>query len=145
DVPFHAASTMKVPVMIELYRQARARIVKLDHRIPVTNQFRSIVDGSPYTLDPSDDSDAEVYKRVGDRMTYRALCEAMMTVSSNLAANLLIDRLGPRKIQMTTDMLGATGMHVVRGVEDTKAFQQGLNNTTTARALLILMQRIAAG
>jgi beta-lactamase class A len=145
DVDFHAASTMKVPVMIELYRQARARIVKLDDRIPVTNEFHSIVDGSPYTLDVSDDSDAAVYKRVGDRMTYRALCEAMITVSSNLAANLLIERLGPRKIQMTTDMLGATGMHVVRGVEDGKAFERGLNNTTTARALLTLMERIAAG
>src|SRR5438309_3909156 len=86
-----------------------------------------------------------MYKRVGKRVSYRDLCEAMITVSSNLAANLLIERLGPRKIQLTTDMLGATGMHVLRGVEDGKAFQKGLNNTTTARALLTLMEKIARG
>jgi len=143
DVEFHAASTMKVPVMIELYRQARARLLKLDDRIVVANTFHSIVDGSPYTLDVTDDSDAEVYKRAGGKMSYRELCEAMITVSSNLAANLLIERLGPRKIQVTADVLGATGMHILRGVEDDKAFQKGLNNTTTARALLTLMEKIA--
>jgi beta-lactamase class A len=145
DVEFHAASTMKVPVMIELYRQVRAGLLKLDNQVPVVNEFHSIVDGSPYKLDVGDDSDAEVYKHVGGRMSYRALCEAMITVSSNLAANLLIEHLGPKKIQATTDALGAGGMHVLRGVEDGKAFQKGLNNTTTARALLTLMERIARG
>jgi beta-lactamase class A len=145
DVEFHAASTMKVPVMIEMYRQSRAGFFKLDDRIPVTNTFRSIVDGSPYVLDPADDSDTEMYKRLGQRVTYRELCEAMITVSSNLAANILIERLGPRKIQVTADMLGALGMHIMRGVEDSKAFERGLNNTTSARALLTLMERIALG
>src|SRR5436190_8580941 len=88
DVEFHAASTMKVPVMIELYRQSRAGFFKLDDRLPVTNTFHSIVDGSSYVLNPADDSDAEMYKRLGQRLTYRELCEAMITVSSNLAANV---------------------------------------------------------
>ena len=145
DVSFHAASTMKVPVMIELYRQARGGFFKLDDRIPVTNTFRSIVDGSPYVLNPADDSDTEMYKRLGQRVTYRELCDAMITVSSNLAANILIERLGPRKIQVTSDMLGALGMRVLRGVEDTRAFEQGINNTTTARGLLTLMEKIALG
>jgi beta-lactamase class A len=145
DVVFHAASTMKVPVMIELYRQARAGFFKLDDRIPVTNTFRSVVDGSPYALNPADDSDTEMYKRLGQRVSYRELCEAMITVSSNLAANILIERLDARKIQVTSDMLGALGMRVLRGVEDGKAFQQGINNTTTARALLTLMEKIAHG
>src|SRR5512143_2883100 len=60
DVEFHAASTMKVPVMIELYRQARSGRLRLDDRIPVVNEFHSIVDGSVFTMDVSDDSDAEV-------------------------------------------------------------------------------------
>jgi beta-lactamase class A len=145
DVVFHAASTMKVPVMIELYRQAHAGRLRLDDQIPVLNEFHSIVDATPYALSVGDDSDAEVYKHVGGKMTYRQLCEAMITVSSNLAANLLIERLGPRNIQATTDTLGATGMRVLRGVEDQKAFDKGLNNTTTARALLTLMEKIAHG
>jgi len=145
DVEFHAASTMKVPVMIELYRQAHEGLLKLDDQVPVVNEFHSLVDGSPYTLSVADDSDADLYKKVGSQMSYRDLCEAMITVSSNLAANLLIEHLGSKNIQHTTDALGAGGMHVVRGVEDGKAFQKGLNNTTTARALLTLMQKIAEG
>jgi beta-lactamase class A len=145
DVEFHAASTMKVPVMIELYRQARAGLLTLDDQVPVVNEFHSIVDASPYQLQLADDSDAEIYRHVGGRMSYRELCEAMITVSSNLAANLLIEHLGPKTIQATTDTLGAGGMHVLRAVEDGKAFQNGLNNTTTARALLTLMEKIARG
>jgi beta-lactamase class A len=145
DAVFHAASTMKVPVMIELFRQARAGLLKLDDRVPVVNEFHSIADGSSYALDPADDSDASMYKRVGERASYRELCEAMITVSSNLATNILIERLGPMKIQSTTDVLGGIGMQVRRGVEDGKAFQQGLNNTTTARALMTLMEKLARG
>jgi beta-lactamase class A len=145
DESFHAASTMKVPVMVELFRQARAHLLSLDDRIPVVNAFHSIADGSPFTLDTGDDSDADVYRHVGETMTYRELCEAMITVSSNLATNLLIERLGPTRIQATTDALGAGGMRVLRGVEDNKAFDQGLNNTTTAGAMATLMAAIASG
>ena len=145
DVVFHAASTMKVPVMIELFRQARAGLLRLDDRVRVANAFHSIVDGSPYTLDVSDDSDAAVYQHIGGEMSYRELCEAMITVSSNFAANLIIEHLGAANIQRTTDGLGANGMRVLRGVEDTKAFEKGLNNTTTARALMTLMSAIADG
>jgi beta-lactamase class A len=143
DAEFHAASTMKVPVMIELFRQARAGLVKLDEPLLVKNEFSSIVDGSPYTLSMGDDSDAEVYKHVGQTMTLLQLCEPMITVSSNFAANLLIQRLGAASIQRTVEGLGAHGMLVRRGVEDGKAFAQGLNNSTTARALMVLMERIA--
>ncbi len=145
DVEFHAASTMKVPVMIELFRQARIGALKLDDAVPVTNEFHSIVDGSVYKLEPDVDSDADVYTHVGGQLSYRQLCESMITTSSNLAANILIEHLGAKGIQKTTDALGASGMHVLRGVEDTKAFEKGLNNTTTARALLTLMEAIASG
>ncbi len=145
DVEFHAASTMKVPVMIELFRQAQAGALRLDDTVPIVNEFHSIVDGSSYSLNPADDSDPAMYRQVGRSMSYRDLCEAMIAVSSNLAANLLIEHLGAANIQRTTDALGARGMHVVRGVEDTKAFERGLNNTTTARALLTLMEKIARG
>lgn len=145
DVEYHAASTMKVPVLIELFRQARAGILALDDQIPVVNEFHSIVDGSPFKLDTGDESDAEVYKHIGGRMSYRDLAEAMITVSSNFATNLIIEHLDAKNIQKTTDAIGASGMHVLRGVEDDKAFQMGLNNSTTARALLTVMETIAHG
>jgi beta-lactamase class A len=142
DVEFHAASTMKVPVMIELFRQARAGLARLDEPLQVRNEFASIVDGSPYALSVGDDSDADVYKRIGQTMTLLELCEPMIIVSSNFAANLLIQRLGAPSIQRTVRGLGADGMVVRRGVEDSKAFARGLNNSTTARALMILMERV---
>jgi beta-lactamase class A len=145
DTPFHAASTMKVPVMIELFRQARHGLLSLDQPLLVRNQFRSIVDGSPYSLDVEDDSDREVYAAVGQTLTLRRLCELMITVSSNFAANLLIERLGVENVRKTVARLRADGMQVLRGVEDDKAFQKGLNNTTTARGLLVLFERLAQG
>jgi beta-lactamase class A len=145
DTPFHAASTMKVPVMIELFRQAGSGTLSLDEPLPVRNQFKSIVDGSPYTLSEGDDSDSEVYAAVGKTMTLRKLCELMITVSSNFAANLLIERLGVDNIRRTVTSLGADGMQVLRGVEDQKAFDKGLNNTTTARGLMVLLDTLARG
>ena len=145
DAPFHAASTMKVPVMIELFRQAAAGQLSLDDPLPIKNEFHSIVDGSVFKLDVGDDSDAAVYQAIGKTMPLRQLCELMITVSSNFAANLLIERLGVENIRRTVTKLGADGMQVLRGVEDDKAFAKGMNNTTTARGLLVLMQKIATG
>jgi len=142
---FHAASTMKVPVMIELFRQAEAGRLRLDDTIVVTNAFHSMVDGSPYQLSTSEDSDGETYKAIGRPVTYRALCDAMITVSSNLAANNLIEALGAKNIQATVDRLGASGIRVLRGVEDQKAFDAGMNNTTTAEALATLFTAIGRG
>lgn len=145
DESFHAASTMKVPIMIELYRQAEAGALRLDDQLPVRNEFHSIVDGSVYTMDVSEDSDGEVYKAVGRTMSLRDLNEAMITVSSNFAANLLIERLGAKNVQQTVLRLGGAGVVVLRGVEDQKAFDKGLNNTTTARGLATLLQKLATG
>jgi beta-lactamase class A len=142
---FHAASTMKVPVMIELFRQADAGLLSIDDRLPIRNEFHSIVDGSVYQLDVSDDSDELVYKAIGQTLTLRELCEAMITVSSNFATNLLIEKLGVENIRRTVSRLGADGMQVLRGVEDSKAFAAGKNNTTTASGLLVLLAKIARG
>jgi beta-lactamase class A len=145
DEPFHAASTMKVPVLIELYNQAHQGKLRLDDTLVIRNEFRSLADGSPYSLDPSDDSEADLYRAAGSKRTLAELCDLMITVSSNLATNLLIEKLGVADIRQAVHALGADGMKVLRGVEDSKAFQQGLNNTTTARALALLLLAIARG
>jgi beta-lactamase class A len=145
DKPFHAASTMKVPIMIELFRQADAGMLTLDDQLPIRNEFHSIVDGSVYQLSVGDDSDADVYRQIGRTMSLRELCEAMITVSSNFAANLLIERVGAENVRQTVHRLGADGMVVLRGVEDQKAFDKGMNNETTARALQSLLTRLGHG
>lgn len=145
DDSFHAASTMKIPVMIELFHQAREGKLHFDDPLVIRNEFHSIADGSLYKLDPADDSETDLYKSEGQTRTLRQLCDLMITVSSNLATNLMIEKLGVENIRATVHSLGADGMRVLRGVEDQKAFDKGLNNATTARALLQLLTAIAQG
>jgi len=138
----HAASTMKVPVMIEVYRQAEAGKFKLDDSLLVKNKFKSIVDGSSYSMDIGEDSDESIYKQIGRRMTIRQLVEQMITVSSNLATNILIELVDARNVMATLHSLGIKNMQVLRGVEDGKAYERGLNNRTDAYDLMLTMKAI---
>jgi len=144
-VMFHAASTMKTPVVIEVYRQSKEGRFSLDDSIVVRNAFKSIVDGSSYQLDPKDDSDDSMYKKLGAKSSIRELIRQMITVSSNLATNLLMDLVEARKVTATMRSLGASDIEVLRGVEDGKAFEKGLNNRTSAFDLLTIMKAISRG
>ncbi len=145
DSVFHAASTMKVPVMIELFRRHESGSLSLDRPVLLVNEFASIVDGSPYSLDAGDDSDSALYARVGTRVPARELMRRMIDRSSNLATNALIALADAKRVTATAGALGAPGMVVLRGVEDGKAYEAGLSNTTTARALATLMRAIEEG
>ncbi|UTA69337.1 MULTISPECIES: serine hydrolase [Emticicia] len=142
---FHAASTMKTPVMIEVFKQAKAGKFKLTDSILVKNEFNSIVDGSPFKLDLSDDSADEMYKKTGQQMTIYDLTYQMIIVSSNLATNILIDLVGAKNANATMRTLGANDIQVLRGVEDSKAFQSGMNNTVTAYDLMLIFEKLAQG
>jgi len=145
DSVFHAASTMKVPVMIELMRQVDRHALSLDQELLLVNRFGSIVDGSPYTLDAGDDSDSSAYALVGRRVSVRELMRRMIVRSSNLATNALIALADPVRVTATAATLGATRTHVLRGVEDNVAFRKGLNNVTTAADLATLLAAIERG
>jgi beta-lactamase class A len=142
DSSFHAASTMKIGVMIQLFRDVDAGAVSLDQRLLLQNRFASIVDGSPYILDPKDDSDSGLYLEVGQHVPVRELLDRMIERSSNLATNAVIALVGPQQTDSTVHALGATHMRVLRGVEDIKAFDAGRNNTLTARDLGTLLAAI---
>src|SRR3989441_1181294 len=143
NVRFHAASTMKVPVMIQIFRDADAGLLRLDDSLPVHVTFPSLVDGSPFAVDKADDSDSTLYGRVAHPASVRELLELMITRSSNLATNILIERVGAARAQASARALGAWSIQVLRGVEDGKAYRAGLNNTTTARDLGVLLAAIA--
>lgn len=140
---FHAASTMKTPVMIEVFKQAKAGKLKLSDSITIKNEFRSIVDGSLFGLDISDDSADEMYKKIGKKMTIYDLTYQMIIVSSNLATNILIDLVGAKNANATMRTLGANDIQVLRGVEDNKAFKLGMNNTVTAFDLMTIFEKLA--
>lgn len=142
---FHAASTMKTPVMIEIFRQAAEGKIGLDDTLLVQNEFASIVDGSSYQLSPADDSDDEVYQKMGTHQTIRYLLFRMITRSSNLATNLLMKLADGKQVTTTMRSLGAPTIQVMRGVEDTKAYRQGLNNVTSAYDQMKIYEQIALG
>jgi beta-lactamase class A len=143
DEPFHAASTMKVPVMMEVFRQAEAGTLGLDDRIRLRNDFASLVGGERFALDPADDSETGLYRHLGEERAVRELVRLMITESSNLATNLLVERVTAARTSELMERLGAKEVRVLRGVEDSPAYARGLNNTTTARGLMKILTRLA--
>ena len=142
---FHAASTMKTPVLIEIYKQAAAGKFALSDSMEIVNEFYSIVDSSLYSLSVGDDSESELYTRVGAKRTVADLAYDMIIVSSNLATNIVIDLVDAKKVTQTMRDLGAPDIQVLRGVEDIKAFEQGLSNSTTAYDLMVIFEKLAKG
>jgi beta-lactamase class A len=140
---FHAASTMKVPVMIAAWAAVDRGEMALDQQVPVRNEFRSIVDGSRFHLEPADDGDPELYAAVGGTRPLGELIRRMIVRSSNLATNLLIDLLGASRVADVMRQIGAFSVQVLRGVEDEKAFKAGFNNEITAADLTLLLGAIA--
>ncbi|HEY1062372.1 MAG TPA: serine hydrolase [Daejeonella sp.] len=145
NINFHAASTMKTPVLIEAYKQANAGKFSINDSLIVKNEFKSIVDGSTYTLDPKDDSETELYTKAGKKVKIYDLLYLMIIQSSNLATNIIIDLVGAHNANKTMRELGASDIQVLRGVEDTKAYRAGLNNTTTAYDQMLIFSKMAEG
>ena len=142
NLRFHAASTMKLPVMIQIFRDADTGLLGLDDSLTVHTAFPSLVEGA-FVVGKEDDSDSTLYALVGRNRAVRDLLERMITRSSNLATNILIERVGATRAQASARALGAWSMQVLRGVEDGAAYRAGLNNTTTARDLGVLLEAIA--
>ncbi|RYY30979.1 MAG: DUF3471 domain-containing protein [Chitinophagaceae bacterium] len=142
---FHAASTMKTPVLIETFKQAAAGKFNISDPILIRNEFKSIVDSSLYSLSPDDDSEWDLYTKLNTKLPLYEVLHRMITRSSNLATNLVIDLIGAENANATMRSLGAHDIQVLRGVEDNKAFAKGLNNSTTAYDLMIIMDALATG
>ena len=142
---FHAASTMKTPVMIEVFKQVHNGKFNLYDSIIVKNEFKSIVDGSVFRLSDLEDSDQELYQYLGKKRSIYSLVNDMITVSSNFATNLIIDFIGVKNVNQTMRKVGAMDINVLRGVEDIKAFEKDLNNSTTAYDLMIIYEKLANG
>ena len=142
---FHAASTMKTPVMIEIFRQAEEGKFSLQDSLTVKNEFRSIVSGKPFSLDINQDSGDGLYSLIGSKVSIQDMMVDMIIHSSNLATNLLIELVDARKVTGTMRKLGAEDILVLRGVEDIEAYEAGLSNTTTAYDLMLIFEMIANG
>lgn len=140
---FHAASTMKLAVLVAVYDAIARKGLPEDARVHVRNQFTSLVDGRYYRVESGRDGNQVVHRYIGRTMRLRDLARHMIVTSSNLATNVLVELLGLEAIQEALDRLEAPGIHFRRGVEDERAWEAGLNNRVTAAGLADLLQRIA--
>ncbi|MEO8586319.1 MAG: serine hydrolase, partial [Acidobacteriota bacterium] len=141
SLPMHAASTMKTPVLLEVLRRVDAGTLSLSDTLPVKNEFKSLVDGSPFSIG-LEDNDGPTVQKLGGMATLEFLVTEMIVRSSNLATNIVLVHVGPENVQKFTDELGAPTVHVRRCVEDSKAFEKGLNNETDAAGMGAIMEAV---
>src|SRR5690606_26702108 len=103
---FHAASTMKTPVLIETFKQAAEGKFQLTDSMLIHNDFKSIVDGSTYSLDSAEDSEKRLYGLIGKKLPIKEILFEMITKSSNLSTNLMVDLVDAKKVNETMRSLG---------------------------------------
>ncbi|MDR9457983.1 MAG: serine hydrolase [Salegentibacter sp.] len=142
---FHAASTMKTPVMIEVFKQAEAGRFSLDDSLLVKNEFKSILDDSSFSLELGRDSGEHLYSLIGKKRSIKDLVVDMISQSSNLATNIIIELVDAKNVNKSMRELGAKNINVIRGVEDMKAYEAGLSNSTTAYDLMLIFEALANG
>jgi beta-lactamase class A len=133
---------MKTPVMVEVYKQAAEGKFSVKDSILIKNEFISIFDGNTFSIDPAVDSDTLLYHEIGKKRTIYSLMYDMIIVSSNLATNLIIELVDAKNVTQSLREIGAKDIQVLRGVEDAKAFQAGMNNQVTAYDLMLLFEKI---
>jgi beta-lactamase class A len=146
DEPHYAASTMKVAVLVAVYRAVEAGTLDLDTPVPVVNDFVSALgDGSRYADDRGYDDEQDVWARLGATAPLGWLARRMIVRSSNLATNLLIARVGLHAVAEAWRLAGATGSVTARGIEDYAARDAGIENVVTVADLARLLGGIAIG
>ena len=139
---FHAASTIKLAVLLAIFRAADEGRLRLDNSLHVRNRFVSAADGSPFRVDPSSDAMPELYQAIGRTAKISALTEGMIVASSNLATNLLLDLLGVEYARNVLRDAQVSGVELRRGVEDRAAHEKGIDNEATADGLLTLLSAL---
>lgn len=146
DATHYAASTMKVAVLVAVHRAAEAGELDLDAEVPVHNEFRSAVPDVPrFGCVPGDDSDTEVWRRLGGSAPLRWLARRMIVVSGNLATNLCLARVGTDAVNEVYRLAGARHSTVNRGIEDLAARTAGITNLVTAADLAAVLDALVGG
>lgn len=136
---FHAASTIKVAILLGVFGAIHRGDLLPQSRVHVRNRFLSAHDGSPYRVRADRDANAEVHREIGRTLRVSELAEQMIVSSSNLATNLLLDLVGIDVLQRTLEQFGLEGIDLRRGVEDELAFEHGISNRVTANGLTSLL------
>lgn len=131
---FPTGSSIKIPILIELHRQAAAGNLKLTETLPITNQNQ--VGGSGVLLH---------FTENGSQLCLADLSVLMIALSDNTATNILIERLGMARINQTITDLGLPGIKLQRRMIDLAAMARGMENIATPREAARLLELLARG
>ena len=138
DRRFHAASTMKVAILLAVGKAIDEGRLRPNDTLHVRNRFFSAIDRTPFRIDAESDGFPQLHKLIGRTAKISDLTEWMIVSSSNLATNLLLDYLTVEAAQRVLRDAGVSGIDLRRGVDDTRAHEQNFNNETTAEGLVQL-------
>jgi beta-lactamase class A len=143
---FHAASTIKVPILLGAFAAIDRGDLLPHSRVHIRNRFLSVVEDIPFRVESGRDANSAVHGAIGKMMRVDELAYHMITTSSNLATNLLLGVIGPDAVNQTLRELDVEdGIELRRGVEDELAFDKGINNMVTANGLLRILVMLAEG
>jgi beta-lactamase class A len=143
---FHAASTIKVPILLGVFAAIDRGDLLPHSRVHVRNRFLSVVEGIPFRVESGRDANSAVHNAIGKMMRVDELAYHMITTSSNLATNLLLAVIGPDSVNKTlAELKLEDGIDLKRGVEDELAFDKRINNMVTADGLLKILVMLAEG
>lgn len=143
---FHAASTIKVPILLGVFAAIDRGDLLPHSRVHVRNRFLSVVESVPFRVESGRDANSAVHNAIGKMMRVDELAYHMITTSSNLATNLLLGVIGPDAVNRTLKELDVDdGIDLKRGVEDELAFEKRINNIVTADGLLRILVLLSEG
>jgi beta-lactamase class A len=146
DARHYSASIMKLPILIAAHRLAERRRCDLDRLVRVRNDFDSQKPGHRFALDQEEDSDPATWAAIGTDVSLRDLVHRMVTVSGNLATNLVLDEVGTEEVAAVLADAGCSERTtIVRGIEDYPARDAGIDNLITADDMARLVVALADG
>lgn len=144
DEQHYAASTMKLALVMAAYRRVDAGTLDLDDAVTIHSDFESVTGQARFEMDRSDDSDEDVWSRIGTEVALRWLANRAIVRSSNLATNLVLEAVGLPAVAETLAVIGTTNTVIARGIEDAPAREIGIQNLVTAADLALTLRELAA-
>ncbi|GAA1612678.1 hypothetical protein GCM10009789_78650 [Kribbella sancticallisti] len=127
DRAHYSASTMKLPVAIAMTRKVDSGELALDQPVTVHNDFASAA-GGRFGVNPAEDEAPNTWTKMGEQVPLTWLTTEMITVSSNLATNLVLEQTGVDAANAVLAEYGSGQSVIRRGIDDTAAQRARISN-----------------